>query len=600
MKLGSPARSLPRFVLTAAAVAAMAGLAVAEPPAALDRVPGDAAIVVTFRNIEQTQGKLMDMAKLVGAAEKMEAGPMAELDKIIKTPGLNKSGSLALAIMAGPDGVNFNEDQGPVVIIAPISDYAAFVKGMGGTAGEGVNEVKFDEETGYIKDIGGGFAALSPKKDMLTAFAGKGGNTAGHAKSMGKTGQGIADRADVLIITNIPALEKQLKEGVSQMQEQAKNATAMMGPQGAQAAAGIAMFQSVAENWARDAERAVVGLSKSDNGIAIDVASQFKDNSELSKFFQDSGKSGAMIGKVPNQPFLFAGAFDMSAPGIKMILKNVATMAEAQAKAAGNESQLPMAEIFKASDKTGGMAFVVGANPAAMMGGGLFTNTTTYIATSDPKGYITAMKDAMAAANGKKNGPVTTKSTYEPEAQEIKGIKADKWSNKMEVDPNDPMAMQVQMMTSMLFGPTGMGGYTASTGDAVVSVLSPNTPLMEMAIDAAKSGKGLGDEPSLKAVQAGLPANRTFELYIGSKSIFDSIGGIMAMMGGGAPFKAPDKLTPVAIAGTTEAGGVNFHIFVPGDVIQAVSELGQSMKHADDEEMDAPKDDNKSGKAPRF
>lgn len=602
MKLDRVAGRVVRRVVCASVLVALAGSAMAEPPAVLDRVPQGAAIVVTLRNIEQAQSKLLDIAKLVGQEEALAGGPMGEIEAISQTPGLNKSGSLAIAIMAGPDGMNLEDQDGPVIIIAPVSDYAAFVKGLGGVSGPGLSEVKLDEQAGFVKDLGGGFAALSPKKDLLEAYSGKAGQSAEHAKSYGKTGAGIADRADVIIITNIPALQKQINQGIGQMKDQAKNATAMMGPQGAQAEAGLAIFQTIAENWSRDGERAIVGLSKTDKGIAIDIASNFKQGSELSKFFMDSGKSAALVNKVPNQPFLFAGALDVSSPGLKQIGKNMGKMAADQAKAAdGASSDLPMQQFVRSIENASGFSFCVGANPAAMMGGGLFTNTTYYIATSDPKTYISSAKAALAEANGKKQGPVTTKTSYESEAQDIKGIKADKWSSKMEFDPNDPMAMQAQMMTGMMFGPSGLGGYTAAVGDGVVSVMSPNTPLMEMAIDAAKTGKGLGDEPSLKDVQSGLPGNRFMEFYVGSKSIFDSIGGFMAMMGGGQNFKTPEKLSPVAIAGTSEAGGVNFHIFVPSDVIQTVAEIAKTMQSPDEgeEEMDAPADE-KPAKAPRF
>jgi hypothetical protein len=137
--------------------------------------------------------------------------------------------------------------------------------------------------------------------------------------------------------------------------------------------------------------------------------------------------------------------------------------------------------------------------------------------------------------------------------------------------------------------------------------MSQNTQLMTSAITAAKDGKGLGSESSMNAIQASLPKNRLFEFYLGSKSIMDTVAGVGAMMGGEATFTPPEKVSPLAIAGTSDKGGMAIHVYMPGDLIKAISDIQAEMGAMGDDEgeeeeaaADAPANDGEPKKAPRF
>ena len=143
-----------------------------------------------------------------------------------------------------------------------------------------------------------------------------------------------------------------------------------------------------------------------------------------------------------------------------------------------------------------------------------------------------------------------------------------------------------------------MGGMVANTGNGVVMTMSQNTPLFTKAVEAAKSGKGLSEDEGIKGVQAHLPANRVFEMYLGTKSIMDTINSAMAMFGGGAEIKVPAKISPVGMAASMEAGGVDIRLFVPIDVIKSVAEAVEAAKAGGEEPDEAPaKSDTKP---PRF
>lgn len=603
------ARRVFNHPLRAATLAVLAGvspLALAgDLPAAMDRVPANSAIVVSVNNLEAVTGKFDSFLKSLGMEDNDdEDSPVQMGKKLLATPGLNKSGSLAVAILAGPDGqLNVGPEKEPeAVLIVPVSDYAAFVKAMGATETSGVTSLTIDEKSGFAKDIGGGFAALTTTTGLLDKFEGKAGNASAHKELLGKNGNSVTDSSDVVIIANVAALQTSLKEASEKMGEQLEQIAAMAGDQAAGMKNSGKLGQMVINNFARDGSIGILGVKLGDNGLSIDVGSQFKAGSELAGFFAASGKSAAMLTKVPNLPFYFAGAADINVPGVRTIMKNMTKMQiealpEDQRKAAENSFQAMLGK-----DNVNGGAFVLGASPAAMMGGGLFVNTASYIATTDSASTLQAMSDASNAANGTKAGPATMKTTYKQGAAEIGGVKVDTWTSAMEFDPNDPMAGQAQMATGMLLGQSGLAGMSAAIDGGVVSVYSQNTPLMTSAIEAAKSGKStLAEDALFKESQANLQAQRTFELYIGVKPLMDAGLGVMSMMGGGPEIKPPGQMSPIALGGTTADGGVTFRIFVPSNVIKGIADVVKQVEAAEEEEMeDEPAEPKKADEPARF
>lgn len=591
------------------AVAGLCPLALADLPGALDRVPGNAAIVIGITNLEASSAQFEKLFTSIGIP--MPDGDESTMEmgkKLLATPGLNKSGSLAMAIVADKAGKIVLREDGTekptAVVIVPVTDYAAFVKALGGEKSDGVMKIMVDGQDGFTKDLGGGYAALSMAPGLLETFEGKAGNKDAHAKLLGKNGSTVADGCDFLIIANVAQMQDELKAAATQLTDQAEQMSAMLPADQAKGMANNAKIgKMVMENFARDGSAGVLAFKFGEKGLSIDIGAQFKEGSEIAGFFAASGKASSFMSKVPNLPYYFAGAVDFSAPGIKKIVKNLAALTmetkTAEEKAAVGTLQQTMA----AADSLNGGAIVLGASPSAMMGGGLFVNTVSYLSSNDAAGMVKSMGEATLASNGRKTGPVTTKATYKAGATEVNGVKVDTWSTSMEFDPNDPMSGQAQMMTGMIFGQGGLTGMNAVIDGGIVGVYSQNTPLMTTAIDAAKTGKNsLADDALLKDAQSSLPANRTIEGYIGVKPLMDAAIGFMSMMGGGPEIKVPDKMSPVALGGTTNDGGVAFRLFVPSDVIAGIANvMKQSNAAEEEEEVDMDGDEAKPAeKAPRF
>src|SRR5262245_20128747 len=94
--------------LSAGFLFALAGLnpALADVPGALDRVPSNAAVIITVRDMEQFRARAEDLAKSLNAdmSKDDEKNPLNMTKKLLAVDGLDKHGSLALAIMPDKEG----------------------------------------------------------------------------------------------------------------------------------------------------------------------------------------------------------------------------------------------------------------------------------------------------------------------------------------------------------------------------------------------------------------------------------------------------------------------------------------------------------------
>ena len=600
-------RSLLRPAAFLTLIAGLSPLAMAELPRVLDRVPANAPLVMTLRNAEQVTERftkfIESMAMPMLAADE---GPVAQVKELLGSAGLDSKGSIAIAIVPGADGkVTLDSDaesEPTAVILLPVTDYAAFVKAIGGTKTDGIAAVKLDDTSAYAKDLGGGYAALTTVDGLLNTFDGKPGNAATHAKALGKNGDAISDASDMLFIANIPLLQEQIKEMAGEMKTQAEQMAAMAGEQGDQLKSSVQLASVVFDTFARDASVGVIGLGFGEKGVSIDIGAQFKEGSELAGMFSTSGNTAGLLGKVPNIPFYFAGAFDTSSASVRTMMKNLAKMQEAQIPAEQRAAvQAGMGAWMANADKVDGYAAVMGASPAAVMGGGLLVTPVTSTATSDAKGMLATTADTMQKSSGLKVGPMTTTNTYKSDAADINGVKVDTWSSVMEFDPNDPMAAQAQMMQGMIFGQGGLSGMNAAVEGGVVGIMSQNTPLMTNALDSAKSGKNaMGADPILKDVASNLPAGRVAEMYIGVKPLMEAIVGAAAMFGGAPEIKMPAQLSPVGMGMAANNGGVDLRIFIPSDVVKGVADVMQQFNAGMEDDMDDMDGDGGGNPAPRF
>jgi hypothetical protein len=549
------------------------GAAAALPPA-MDRVPVNAAMVMAVPSLARFEASASAVQKALKVP--MDSGPFEELGKVMKLEGLNKAGSAAMAFLPGPDGhIDFDAAEPPMVMIVPVSDYAKFVGSLGGDAKGAVTQVKFEDSNSpaFAKNLGGGYAAIGPVKELVEGFEGKAGNAAAHTKALGPAGSAVADASDLVFVANLVALEPKLREGMEEMKGQMEMMGAMAGQE---IGNGLAIVDAVMNGILRDGQAGVIGFNAKEAGFTFEAAAQFKEGSPSAALLSAKGAASGLLSRVPNQPYLFTVAMDMSAPGIKQIFRNMSAMT---AKAGGEDASGMMAAMVKSIDSMDGMVFQWGNTPA-MMGGGLFANAMAYVKTSNAAGYTGAMKDTFTALNGKTVSGMKYQASYKPGSKDVGGVKVDEWSMRMQADPNDPNAQQMQMIQMSMFGMEGgPSGFISPAEGGVIVTYSKNSALMQQGLDAAKGGAGLGADAGVKAVAAMLPADRSMEAYVGVKNILDMVLGFAAMMGGGGPnVQIPADLPPIGIGGTMNGGGVRLTTFMPAKVVETFRAMADEMR----------------------
>jgi len=564
--------------MSMAALTLAPAFALADVPPAMDRVPTDAAVVISMKNVGQFYSSINTVAKSLKLPMEAMDG-LSKAGDMLKMEGLNGDGSAAVAIMS----LDENAGEPPVVMVIPVKDFAVWSKALGG-GGAGIQELTIEGEPAFAKDIGGGFAALSPNRGLVEGFAGKGGNSKAHESLMGPVGRAIAESNSSFIVANMQTLAPKIREGYQKAKEQMDDARAMMG--GGGGANPLAAADEVMESFLRDATSGVIGFNASEAGIKFEFGSQFKEGSEFASYFGAKGSASSLISTLPTQPFLFSVAFDSSSPGLRTLMKKFVAQAEkADGGMMAGLNPLAMMEKFD------GMAFSMGASPALM--GGMFLNTTAYVKTSDPAGYVKSVKEIFTGLNGKSVEGVTYQTTFESGGGKVGGKAVDTWGMRMQIDPNNPAAQQLGQMQMMLFGPTGLSGYIAQTDGGVVMTYAKNSDLMTKALDAAKAKNGLNSDAGVKSVSDQFPAGRSFEAYIGVHSILETALGFAGMMGAAPPdFQLPDNLPPIGISGTTADGGVRMTAFMPTKVMLTIKSLaeqmGGGMGGGGDEEMPPP------------
>jgi len=574
--------TINKGMCAALALAMCAGTTLAALPGAMDYVPSDAVAVAVIRDLNEFHDDIQAFEKKLPDAS-FDLGAAGEL---LQAPGLNGDGSLALALMptAGGD-VQFDPKtgEGPMVLIVPVSDFGQFVKGFGAAAGQGIVEVEAMGKTLFVKDLAGGFCAMSADQGLMDRFAGAAGNAAKYEGMLGASGVDVVEHADTTLIFNISTVREPVAQAIDMGMQQARFFTAMAGAQAAQLEGQIAVIEKLAKGFARDGKSGIVGIDLADAGFSLDFGASFTDGSEFAGFFQGGGDAAALLDKIPATPYFFAGGFDTSSEG----LRNLMSACE---QAAGEQAGPSWSQIIGSSN---GIAAMIGSTQAIM--GGMFTKTSVYYDVKDTNAFLTEQQKTLADINGADQGMFTYETSFTANTGDLGGVSVSEWAMKIVPDASDPNAMQIQQMMAMMYGPAGgPSGYMGAVDNGVVMTLAKDEATFGKAVGAATGAEAsFATDPGVKSVMGHLPSDGSFYEFISVSGIMDAVSGMMMMMGGGADIAVPADLPPVAIGGTTDHGAFRARIFVPSEVITAISDVAENMDGAQAADAD-------DGGKPRF
>ena len=472
-------------------VGLMASLAVATPPV-LDRVPKNALVVVAVGDAQKLQ---KNITALSGAID--SPLPIPAIDDLLAQAGIGEgadtSKSMALVIMPPPNGGK--DEQGKpldqealgaameknMFILVPTTDYSKFIGNFQAKNEGGVDVGNMDGDEAYFKNVGGGYAAMSPLKTVIAGLDGAGGNQATFDASMGPSGRQVADNSDVFIMVNMAearVFRPILMEQFAEQMEGNPMALAMEGAGGD----GMGAFLDMVE---KDVKTMIIGMKPDAMGAGLNVGMSFNEGSDMAKAFAGKGSANQLLTKLPNQPYFFAMAMDMSTPGVRALVNNFA-----QQMAGEEKDGLPalLLDQVKASD---GAAIAICAPDGGLMGG-MLTKTISYLRTSKPDNFVAAMREGMTTLNGQAVGPMSMDTAFKADGGEVDGVKVDSYSVKFKPVDEDEADPQIGMAMQMIFGTAGgPSGYIAKVDGGVLQTYSKNSLLMSAAMKSAKGGENL-------------------------------------------------------------------------------------------------------------
>lgn len=551
-------------------------MAWADVPPIFDRIPADAAVIVVMPQLGEVTEAITSIEEFAGEEAMADLTTMAKMFESFQALNMSGSGAIFLPTVAG--GVDMNDPA--LIALIPVTDYDDFVGQFGGDGGAGIAEFEVQGQPAYARDLGGGYAAMSPMLAALESYEG-GGDRQAHQKRLGALAVDASSDADMFIAADMTAFAEQIEAG---MQGFAQN-MAMMGALGGQDLGDqVQMVQQVGQRMMRDGQIGFLALDVSEAGLQAGVGMQFKEGSETAGFLTDAGDVDRLTSRLPAKDLLFAFGADMSTPGARAINSAITNMIF---------SNMPGMDMMLKD--VNGIGFVMGESPGGLIGGTLFAATSAYVESSNPQAHMAGMKAGILGLNGMNVEGTTYKTSYQDDAGDAGGTDLDAWSIQMQLDPN--MGAQSMMAINMLFGPSGgPGGYIAETEDGMIVTLARSTELAGQAVTAANGGEGLGTNAGVKQVASHLPEGRSAELYIGVGNIVDMVMFFMTMQMGPMDVEIPEDLAPFGVGIATSGGGVEIRAFAPTGVITLVEQLSSAVEAAEGA-MPGPPEGN-SG--PRF
>lgn len=571
-------RRTSAWMSVTAALLASAGAALAMP-AVMDRVPQDALMTIAVPNFSAFKKDLQSLGTLMQLPVQQGLDQFGLLKDQAK--GLKQDGSVAVVVFppakkAGGGGAKEmggdEEEQHaePIaVVLVPVTNYAEFLGNFGAKAGGGVDAVQIEGEPAFAKDLGDGFAALAKEEAHLARVDGKKGQLDGYVKAAGKAGNALADRSDLIVSVNVavarPLIKAEIEKGLKGVEE---NAGAM--PNGADPAqmmrAGSAMINEMVDA----AQGITAGLNIDNLGVSLDSVTAFSEGSRFAKIAATGGKASALLAKLPQMPYLVAGAMDLTAPGVRDLMLE---WSKAMVAAVPKDQRAVQEAGFAAYEKIDGAAGVIGVSPAGLMGG-LLANGVSYLASGSPDEVIKASQATLKAMVDAK----TATGKYEAEKQEIDGVKVDLYEYRLLADPNNP---GMAMGAGMIFGPTGgPAGYVAKVDGGVIQTMGKNTALVSSALKAVKGENGFSNDKTLAQIGEKLPANRSAEAYISVKDLLNQLLPMAAMFGAPVTVDVPQNLPPIGAGIAPADGSVTASIYVPAPVLKTLAEVTKQVQAA--------------------
>lgn len=563
--------------------------AVAAQAKVLDKVPADAPLVVVLPSLSGLSQKIAMLHDALGLQQPEMANMLGEFKSMTgMTQGLDDTGTLAVVITDVSVMVDGAHGPPPVVVLAPVKDYAAFVSNYGGAAGDAISSLTMpDGQAAFARPIEG-YAVMGSSKQAVEEFQAT-GDAGSFSKRLGKLDSRSLKGSDAVILLNFdvlaPALLPKLAEARQQM-------LAEMG--GAQndndtmelATAFLSLYMDGIETVLTGGSTFAAGFDLSERGVGLTSTLAIKADSELSGYFQPPAGPGATpyLAKLSKQAYIAAMGMDCETINLGAIIERISAKLPQQEQAQGIAALIgPSLELTKPI-KGVSVAYYQG-DQMAMMGGAM-VKTVSVIHVDNSKIYLADYQAYMQAINnvkialdnnagpGGEGASISITAAYTPNALQIDDVQVDDYQVQYEFPPQMMQQLGPMAPMMMMMGATGQSGYIAAKDGYVVLTSARDAKLMKQALAAIDHGNGLGVGDSLAQVRAdALPDKPSMEWYLSVPGLVNGTVNMFLAMMGQQPLNVPPDLPPIGAALTIEDGGLYSRTFVPMSVVQFGKDL---------------------------
>ena len=574
-------RHARRFALAVVALAML--FATSARAQVLQLVPSEAMVVIKIKNLQDVSSKIAMLSQQWGLAN-----IRPELNDPLGTlltvgglgPGLNKNGEAAVAIMKPAEGAN----EPDVVVLVPVSDFKAFAAALPNNKPEGdLTVFNPGGKPVYAASVGQ-YAAVSPKKELVTRKGG-GLQVAGVA-SKELNAKDLIAYANLkairpLVLPPLQANKQQIIDGIGQAMAQAPGANAKLAPV---MKAYFGQFINAAEAFLKDADGATFGINLSKEGIATSLVAEFEAASYLGKAVTGmKNVDASFTAGIPDGKYFLYGGMVIDPQGVKLFNDFIAPIEKELANLGDDGKALAKyVDAVKAwIASTRQQNFGVVAPPAAAIGQQGLLQVVT-VMTGDTAKMQAAQKDMLAsqAEVMKLTGgaAMNVTSSVQPGAKTVDGVTFDAFTTKMNMNPQTPQEQQAAFMLQMLYGPNGMTGYSGTVGnDKMLVVVGGTDALLSGAIASAKQNDDALSKGTGASVVKALPQSRLAAVFLPIDTIAATVLDVMAARGMPGGVKLPPNLPPLGAAVAAEGSAVRVDGYIPAQTIQALIAAGMQM-----------------------
>lgn len=534
---------------------------------ALKQVPADALGFAVLNNLKATNAKVVAFAKRVKAPL-----PFSPLEKAGQELGIGNSVALdGTVLFAAVPGEENNPLNAAPLLYLPVKDYKAFLEGVGGKGGDGVEEITLKNGKAMLVGKAGPFAVLTePKFGNALKRTLKGGK-AGAALAPLQTWLAEVDAAGVLTPSGVKLLSAAARKGL----EQAKEKTGDLPPEAQFVGDWLKGLDQIVGQVSTEVTHLAIGLRADQTGnVDLSIRAVFAKGSDLAKAGAKAKAVAQPLAGLPDGPFALAlgGAFSeqaMSAltgfgmKALKSVYKDVPP-----------EQLKKIEDLSRASVKgLHGMAFALGVGTGKEP---LFHNMYAVVRVEDAETYLANAEKSAAAMSAlykdlKISGAGPT--SYSAKRTKIEGKPALVVTAAMGGGDDVP-EIQKKMM-EMYFGP---GGKMVTT----TVIIDKNTLLMRYAPPATMKAvlkayqqdrAGLAKSKQIKTTAALLPQGAQWVAYVSPKGLVDlglRIANSVVPEGTIPPLPEFPAAAPIGFGVKLDASGLDLRLVVPADSLEAI------------------------------